>query len=233
MTTPPKVTAADAAAAAARIRSRHAGRDEPGQHLLTDDPRDVLRFLRQLGARRLRDDDDDQARHDVHDGLVLRLHLWWESADHERWLLEASETLGLPRRTVGAVLGITTSAGFADRLDRGRALFDPALRRPNEKLARAARRTPPAPADPPAGDTALRAFLGDLYARLDDLPGDLAEDVHDMRREAARTGPLDPAVRAALAGIVRDLLELGDANPVPAGTALAARYLGIPAGQPT
>ena len=57
MTTPPQVTAEQAAAAIARIRGRHTDTDDPGQHLLTDDPRDVLRFLRGCGTRRLREDD--------------------------------------------------------------------------------------------------------------------------------------------------------------------------------
>jgi hypothetical protein len=228
MTTPPKVTAADAAAACAAVRRRHTGRDDPREHLLTDDPRDVLRFLRGLGVSRLRDDDDDTARHDVEDGLTLRLFLWWEGIADEAWLLAASDRCGLRRRRVGAILGIRSSAGFADRLERDQALLDP---------ARAATSpTQPAPARPAtasAGDAALRELVGDAYARLDDLPTDIAEDVHDIRREAARTGPLDEPTRAAIAGIVRDLIAAGPDNPIPAATILAARYLGIPAGQPT
>lgn len=197
MATPPLVTAADAADAIRRITDRHRDANDPGQHLLTDDPRDVLRFLRGCGTKRLR---SDAGRHDLEDALTLRLFLWWEGQDAEQWCLEAVETLragqrpdgvtvGL-RRRAGAVLGVGTGQGVVDRLDRLRGLLGP-NRRPDEKAVRAERRECDGqlsldPAPESQGDRAevLRAFIAAMLPYRDELPDDAYGSLNDLRHEA-------------------------------------------------
>lgn len=216
MTTPPRVTATDAAAAIERITRRHRGTDNPGQHQLTDDPRDVLAYLRKCGTRRLLGDD---ASHDLEDALTLRLFLWWEAETTELWIFDAVEALRFPRRRLRHLLGITSNVGWLNRHTRKRKLL-----RPDRDVGPPSGGT--ATPSSTTGDAALREYLGLLYAQLDKLPDDVAEEVHAIHRDAAGAGTLPAAARSALALIVRELLGSG-VDPAPAGTRLAARHLGI------
>lgn len=212
MTTPPRVTDEQVAAAIARIIRRHRGTDHPGQHLLSTDPREVLLYLRRCGAGRLLGDDES---HDVEDGLTLRLALWWEGELAEYRLLTAAEKIGLNRRRVGRVLGVTTGQGLLDRLHRKVGLFGPAGR-PNEKAARADLRAADvspaaAPAAPPAEPDAgpLRRFVARLLDCRDALPDDLAEDVTLLRRETTPRAELSyRELENAVRALVDDLRAL-------------------------
>lgn len=119
MVIPRPVSSQDAAAAAARIldRRRQLRLDSADELAdVIDDPRQVLAYLRKHANEVL----PDNAQQDVLDGLVLRVRLWWEGEDHDRWLIERAERLGMKRRTTAAILNIGTSQGLVDRLDADR-----------------------------------------------------------------------------------------------------------------
>lgn len=178
--------------AIARITQRHRRVDRPHQHLLTDDPREVIRYLRGCGSAGLLEDDES---HDLEDLLVLRVFLWWEGQAAEKWALEAVETLAFDRKRAGRPLGIRTGQGVHDRLDRLIGLFSPA-RRPHQRVARIERGTAvgsalPPPATPPQLDgTTLRSALAAVLDHLDDFPEDLIEDLVPLRRETGRWAQL-------------------------------------------
>lgn len=183
-------------------RHRRAGDDDP--LLFSDDPRDLQIYLRRLPDRWLLGDD---LSHDVTDALTIRLWLWWEGEAFELRILEAAERLKLRRRLVGEVLGIRTGQGVIDRTDRKRALFGPEGR-PDEKIARAARR-PPEPQPEPEPDP-LWSFVLMLAARRDELPEDLAGDVGWLLAELTPDHLNMPAHVRTLAGDVKDAGIGGD-----------------------
>ncbi|MEO6087020.1 MAG: hypothetical protein ABIQ18_28300 [Umezawaea sp.] len=132
MVIPRPVSARDAAAATARIldrrrRLRLDSADELAD--VIDDPRQVLAYLR----KHANEVPPDSAQQDVLDGLVLRVRLWWEGEDHDRWLIERAERLGMKRRTTAAILNIGTSQGLVDRLDADRRKLE-RLHGPNRDL---------------------------------------------------------------------------------------------------
>jgi hypothetical protein len=102
------------------IRDRHAADDNTSTHLLSDDPREVLAYLRRRGVRELR---GDTTGHDVVDGLTLRIYLWWEGERTEVWLMQAGVTLGLTGKTIGAPLGVRSRAGLMKRIEYKLALI--------------------------------------------------------------------------------------------------------------
>jgi hypothetical protein len=112
MAIPPPVSAADAAAAIGRITERRTQIDDPNAWRLSDDPADVLLFLRRysVGVPAA------VARADVHDAVTLRLRLWWLGEEAELWLLEAARRAGVPLASLGPALGIRTRQGVHDRL---------------------------------------------------------------------------------------------------------------------
>jgi hypothetical protein len=205
------------AAAIARITRRHRDDDGPGRHLLTDDPREVIAFLRRCGSAGLRGDDHS---HDLEDLLVLRFYLWWEGQENERWALDAGEKIRFDRRRLGRVLGVSTPQGVHDRLDRLLGLFGPA-RRPHQRYARIARGTaagsqlPDSPAPAPVNSPGLRDALAAMIAHLDDFPEDIIEDLVPLKRETTRWAQLSDR---ELVGDLRLLLvDLVDVQ-LPAGT---------------
>jgi hypothetical protein len=117
---PPRVGDAAREAAIQRIQRRHAADDNNDIYLLSEDPREVLRYLRKRGTSALRGDEDS---HDVEDALILRLWLWWRGEEDEVWLLNAVEELGLNRRRVGAHLGVKSGQGLVDRREYKRRLL--------------------------------------------------------------------------------------------------------------
>jgi hypothetical protein len=117
MRKPPKVTETEMRAALASIRHRHRDDDNTSTHLLdSEDPRDVLAYLRRRGAAGLLDGDVTAA-------LTVRIWLWWEGERVEVWLLEQAEARGLNRKQTGAPLGITTGWGLVLRLTYKRGLI--------------------------------------------------------------------------------------------------------------
>ncbi len=147
----------------------------------------MLVYLQRCGTSRLL---EDQESHDLEDGLLLRVFLWWEGERFERGLLDAAEQIGFDRRRAGVPLGVRSGQGVIDRTYRKRALLDQGgPGRPSEKLYRSYRagRATPAPAArrAPAAVGALRSALGELLRRRDDLPDDLAESVTLLRRETS------------------------------------------------
>jgi hypothetical protein len=107
--TPPPVTADQAAAAIERITDRRQRIDDPNAWRLSDDPAQVLDYLRRYST----DVPAWVAEADVLDGLELRLRLWWLGEVAELWLLEQAQRLGVPPRRVGARLGCQQPAGRA------------------------------------------------------------------------------------------------------------------------
>lgn len=120
MRKPPKVSETRMRQALDAIRDRHATDDNTSTHLLSDDPREVLAYLRRRGVRELR---GDATGHDVVDGLTLRIYLWWEGERAEVWLMQAGVTLGLTGKTIGAPLGVRSRAGLMKRIEYKRALI--------------------------------------------------------------------------------------------------------------
>jgi hypothetical protein len=110
---PPHVSDTDRDTALDRIYRRHRRDDNNYISLLSRDPLEVLTYLRKIGVRRLTGDNDS---HDIEDALVLRIWLWQQGEEHELWLLEAAESLRLPRRRIGPILGVSTSQGFVNRI---------------------------------------------------------------------------------------------------------------------
>lgn len=152
--------------ALANIHRRHAADDNTSTHLLSDDPVEVLTYLRRRGVRELRGDDHG---HDVEDALTLRLWLWWTGEAAELWLLDAAEHLGLNRRRVGARLGVRTGQGLVDRRTYKRQLLAGAG--PDQ--------VPPPPSDAPSpAQRWLEAHRGQIRALATTLVEhwDLADD---------------------------------------------------------
>jgi hypothetical protein len=114
--TPPAVSAADAQEAINRITGRRTRIDDPNAWRLSDDPGEVLAYLRTYsrGVPRW------VAEEDILDGLTLRLRLWWQGMEAELWLLERAHRLGVPSRAVGRRLGLDTRQGLNDRRQSAR-----------------------------------------------------------------------------------------------------------------
>lgn len=222
--TPPRVTDDQLAGALARIAWRHRAADSPDQHMLTEDPRDVLAFLRRRGARGLLEDNQS---HDLEDALTINVWLWWESRRAEMWVLDVGERLDFDRRRLGRPLGIRSGQGVHDRHDR---LSNQLLRngRPSEKHERVAKGTATgprgaratAPAEPAVPDAdvgaRMREALAGVFAVLDDLPAESVDDLILVRREPdPRRAELgDRELRAYLAVTLGDLgAEVVDLPP--------------------
>jgi hypothetical protein len=187
VTTPPRPSRADYDAALERIhrRRRRAGDDHP--LALSEDPREVLTYLRQRGTPGLINDDTGD---DILDALTLRLWIWWEGEAIELWLLEAAEKTGRKRRDVGAALGIATSQGFVDRITRK-----------CEMLGRA----PDAAGTEDVGgnESAIRALIVALLAQRDAMPEEIAQDLY--ADELDEQLPRWQAGSAPTAGVVNAL----------------------------
>ena len=108
---PPPVSAEQAAAAIDRIAERRRQVDDPNAWRLSEDPADVLAYLRSYS----REMPAWVLEADVLDGLELRLRLWWLGEVAESWLLEQADRLGLPPRLVGGRLGVSSRQGVHDR----------------------------------------------------------------------------------------------------------------------
>ncbi|MCE0764119.1 hypothetical protein LWC35_14540 [Pseudonocardia kujensis] len=105
------MSAEQAAAAIDRITERRRRVDDPNAWRLSEDPADVLAFLRSCS----RGMPAWVLEADVLDGLELRLRLWWLGEVAESWLLEQADRLGVPPRLVGQRLGVSTRQGVHDR----------------------------------------------------------------------------------------------------------------------
>lgn len=168
---------------------------------------------------------------DALDELTILGHLEREVLRRRHYAIRLARTHQVTWSAIARALRLRSPQAAEQAALRLADLFDGEDGTRDDTAARKARRRQPVPAPTPVRDSAadaLRGYLGQLYARLDELPEDVAEDVHAIRREASGTGPLPDATRSALGLIVRELLG-SDADPTPAGTALAARHLGIPA----
>lgn len=171
MSIPPRPTRQDYETALHHIheRRRRAGDDHP--LALSEDPREVLAYLRQRGHRGLR---RDHTGDDITDALVLRLWLWWEGEETELWLLQAAEALGRKRMTIAAVLGLHHGQSLIDRIKRTLRL----VKRDREPGAEPfpAPSGQPAPGGEPADDAQLIA--AQLIAHRGLMPTDIADDLY-------------------------------------------------------
>lgn len=137
MAAPPRVTRDQVDAVIEAIAERHRGIGDPHLDRLTDDPAQVLAWLRRYSGRHI----PDQVRGlDILDGLVLRHWLWWERQRDDHWLLTQAEALRLPRSAVRRAFGAHSNQAVRDATGRVRALFDRGIGRRDEKAWRAARR---------------------------------------------------------------------------------------------
>ncbi len=194
MTTPPRPTRDDYEAALRGIHARRRRAHDDHPLALSDDPREVLTYLRRRGHNGLL---ADETGDDITDALTLRLWLWWEGEAFELWLLQAAEQLGRNRRTVGAVLGLTHGQSLIDRIRR--------------LLARLGRQQVTAAAPAPTGrDDQIREVAAALVARRSEMPDDIAEDLClDQLADAVPTWP--PGSPPPTAGILLALrFALGD-----------------------
>ncbi len=189
MRKPPEVSDAAKDAALARIHRRHAADDNSYIYLLSEDPLEVLAYLRKRGPRGLVGDEES---HDVEDALDLRLWLWWQGEKYELWLLDQVDELGLNRRRVGAHLGVTTSTGLVDRREYKRKLL--------------AKPTPEGPATTPAGPTPQQRWLADHHRTIHAIASTFVEhwnlageddEVDDALVEVRRDLTLQPYTPAA------------------------------------
>lgn len=213
MAIPPHVTPDEGRAALARIIERHRRAGDEHVALDGEDPSEVLAYLRRLGSGMLLGEtvattEGQVEYHDITDALTVRLWLWWEGERHELWALQAAEKLRLSRRSVGAVLGIATSQGVADRVERKHAMLHPDRPAPG---------SPPAQTTPAPGSAAgqLREVVTALVAAASRLPADLADDLEDLRQGLLRwrTGrPIPDELAMDLRLLLVDLAQL-DLDP--------------------
>jgi hypothetical protein len=200
VTTPPHPTRADYEAALHRIhdRRRRAGDDHP--LALSDDPREILAYLRQRGTPGLVKDDTGD---DVIDALTLRLWLWWEGESIELWLLEAAERTGRKRAVIGAGLGIRSSQGIVDRITRKRAMLGR-----GEVASRAAGI---------ADNGSVRALTVGLLGQVDAMPAEIADDLYvDDLSEMLPRWPVGAEPGVGVVNALRFLLgQLVDAGLPP------------------
>lgn len=173
MTTRPRPDERQYEAALQRIhqRRRNAGDDHP--LALSEDPREVLAYLRRRGRAGLVIDDTGD---DIVDALILRMWLRWEGDEIELWLLEASEHLGRHRRTVGSVLGLDSGQGLIDLIKRLRIAFGK-TRPVTVPMPAPALVTTPVALAAAERDARIRALAADLLARREQMPLDIADDV--------------------------------------------------------
>jgi hypothetical protein len=135
VSTPPRITDTELAAAVERIARRHDRIDDSRRSAMGTEPRDVLDYL---AARSPAGIPRWVAAADTADALILSTWCWWDDRRRELRLLRTGRSLGLSLSELGAPLGITTRRGTQDRIDR----LDALLRydRPDEQLTRDARR---------------------------------------------------------------------------------------------
>lgn len=167
-----------------RIASRRAQIDDPNAWRLSDDPVEVLAYLRRYSSGVPR----WVAEADVLDGLTLRLRLWWIGEEAELWLLERGRRLGIPPRSVGQRLGIGSRQGVHDR-----------LRLVREKISRLTGAPHPG-LDPTPDDRereAETAWLHDHRADILEIAAEAAAHQHLADDEAAEW----------LAEVARDVRE--------------------------
>lgn len=112
MAIPPPVTAAAAQAAIARIVERRARIDDPHAWRLSDDPAEVLLYLRKYSSGI----PAAVAQADVHDAVVLRQRLYWLGEEAELWLLERASRFGVPLSALAPALGVATRQAVHQRL---------------------------------------------------------------------------------------------------------------------
>jgi len=139
-------------------RRRDAGDDHP--LALSEDPREVLAYLRKRGRHGLI---EDATGDDITDALTLRLWLYWEGEETELWLLQAAERLGRNRKRIGRVFGFTRGQSLVDRITRIM-----------EKLGRTPATTAAVPASD--NDARIRALAVALASRRGEMPPEVTED---------------------------------------------------------
>lgn len=246
MATPPKLGAGRDTDAIASITARRERLDDPDRWRLSDNPLDVLDYLRAHPARDLPPDD---ARAEVLDGLALTVALWWRWRRDELMLLERAEQLGMlaPHsnawRPIGELLGITTARGrrgLLARLDRLRELIR-GSGVPSERLWRDRGHQlvdHRAAGDAPAGAgragwldehrEQLRQVAADLYAHRGH-PGDVDQWLDELR-EFPTAQHITPGMVTVLRYAAATLLDVED-QPVRAAIAELGGLLdGYPAG---
>lgn len=206
MATPPRVTHDEFKAALHRIhdRRRRAGDDDP--QAFSEDPHDVLGYLRKRGYRGLISDDTGD---DAIDAMILRVWTWWQGEGDDLWILEACEATGIPRKKIGAVIGVSTSQGIAERIARGRRRMRP---------DRVDAGTPVAAG---TNDDRIRDLAAELTARRAEMPLDVAEDFHieELTDALPRWRPGAPPPTSSVLASLRFLI--GDLDEqVPAGVPL-------------
>ncbi|MEV4212622.1 hypothetical protein [Micromonospora sp. NPDC049662] len=163
-------------AALDRIIQRRDDIDDPNRYQLSDDPRDVLAYLR----KHSRGMPEHVRRADVEDGLVLRVWLWWDGEAAELWLLDRADELAMNRRSVGARLGVATGQGLVDRRVHKRAM-----------LSRATGIPAPAPASSARGREewiaahrrAVQAIASTLVEHRELADEEAAESLIEVRRD--------------------------------------------------
>jgi hypothetical protein len=136
--TRPKVHRCELESAIVRIARRRAKVDDRHREKLPDsadsDPREVLDYLRKYSGPAI---PLWVLQADVCDALTLNNWLWWEDRRRELHFLKAGRDRGLFLSQLGAQVGVGKQ-GVLDRIDRLEALLR--YDRPDEKIARAARR---------------------------------------------------------------------------------------------
>jgi hypothetical protein len=212
MAIPPPVTRTEFEQALRRIhgRRRAAGDDDP--FAMSEDPSEVLLYLRKRGSKRLVEDGaGPDAHNDASDALILNVWRRQQVDADDLWILEASEARRWPRRRTGHPLGLTRHGqSVVDRIRLLRA------RCKQEAVVSA-------PVAASSRDEQIRELAADLVAQRRAIPEDIADEIPLMVVTEAlpdwRPGapPRDEGVIHALRWL------LGDLDPVtPAGTALRA-----------
>lgn len=170
---------------------------------MSDDPREVLAYLRQRGRTGLR---VDHTGDDITDALTLRLWLWWEGEATELWLLEAAEALRRNRRAVGASLGLTTGQSLVNRITNLHAKMDRKRLAANRPVAAT------------SWDEQIRAVAASLAGHRREMPEDVADDMpldvltSALPRWQLGAPPPDEGVLNALRFLLGDLADVAPAG---------------------
>lgn len=180
------MTADQAGAALTAIRDRHTTVDDRHAEELTDDPAEVLAYLRKHGPTM----PDGIRVDDLTDAVTLHLWLWWQASARERWLFDQAVTLGVDRRAFAGQFGVRSPAGFQNRRDRLHALHDATgPGRPDEKAVvadRVAARQPDAGDWYAASRHRMRQIACDLIVLEPRVDDDTYDQLVEVRREIER-----------------------------------------------
>jgi len=226
MTTPPRVTADQLADAVYGIHERHRRCGDQNRGELTEEPAEILSYLRKHWTQF----PDGIRCDDLDDAVVLHQWLRWEASHREMWLFDQAVYLHVNRLEFVAPFGIQSPAGFNNRRDRLHQLHDETgAGRPDEKAAMSDRRLTGAPpaADWYAANRQPMRELARLAVALEPRVDDETADVLSEVGEELNGDRWDDTAFGVLTLAVQYLTDLEDLADSPEITDIRNRYVAL------